>query len=100
MGRSLLPSRFFNDDARLQAFSKDPSAVGTQGSYKGTAELYHFAPLLEEKIRALPGFLDVTGNYSQLAGGTLSLEIAGRDANLPEFDKLRARRAENVIPAA
>ena len=36
-----------------------------------------------------PGFLDITGNYVQGPGGTLDLEIAGRDPNVPEFDRLR-----------
>ena len=36
-----------------------------------------------------PGFLDVTGDYVQGPGGTLNLEIAGRDPNVPEFDRLR-----------
>ncbi len=36
-----------------------------------------------------PGFLDITGNYIQGAGGTLNLEIAGRNANAPQFDRLR-----------
>jgi hypothetical protein len=36
-----------------------------------------------------PGFLDVTGNYSQSAAGTLALEMAGRNAGTPEFDRLR-----------
>lgn len=36
-----------------------------------------------------PGFLDITGNYVQGPGGTLELEIAGRDPNVPEFDRLR-----------
>ena len=36
-----------------------------------------------------PGFLDITGNYTQTAAGTLSLEIAGRDPNVPQYDRLR-----------
>ncbi|MFO0796476.1 MAG: tandem-95 repeat protein [Gemmataceae bacterium] len=36
-----------------------------------------------------PGFLNVTGDYTQAAGGTLELEVAGRNPNVPEFDRLR-----------
>ena len=36
-----------------------------------------------------PGFIDITGNYTQGSGGTLSLEFAGRDPNIPQYDRLR-----------
>ena len=36
-----------------------------------------------------PGFLNVTGNYTQTSTGVLELEIAGRNPNTPEYDRLR-----------
>ncbi|HVK08053.1 MAG TPA: LamG-like jellyroll fold domain-containing protein, partial [Gemmataceae bacterium] len=36
-----------------------------------------------------PGFLDIAGNYVQTATGVLELEIAGRDAALPQYDRVR-----------
>ena len=36
-----------------------------------------------------PEILEITGNYVQASDGTLLIEIAGRDANIPEFDRLR-----------
>ena len=38
---------------------------------------------------ASPGFLDITGNYTQSPTGVLHIEVAGRDPNVPEFDRLR-----------
>ncbi len=38
---------------------------------------------------ASPGVLDIQGDYRQGSGGRLLLEIAGRDPNAPEFDRLR-----------
>ncbi len=43
-----------------------------------------------------PGFLDITGNYVQGPGGTLNLEIAGRDPNVPEFDRLRVTGTASI----
>jgi Ca2+-binding RTX toxin-like protein len=36
-----------------------------------------------------PGFIDITGDYTQTAAGVLSVEIAGRDPNVPQYDRLR-----------
>ncbi|MBX9624960.1 MAG: PKD domain-containing protein, partial [Gemmataceae bacterium] len=38
---------------------------------------------------ASPGFLRVFGNYAQTAAGVLDLEVAGRDGNVPEYDRLQ-----------
>ncbi len=36
-----------------------------------------------------PGILDIYGDYTQSADATLLLELAGRDPDVPEFDRLR-----------
>jgi len=36
-----------------------------------------------------PGELNITGNFTQGAGGRLDVEIAGRDPNIPQFDRIR-----------
>jgi HAE1 family hydrophobic/amphiphilic exporter-1 len=39
-----------------------------------TAELYHWAPILEEKVRGLPGFVDVNSDL-QITNPTVKIEI-------------------------
>ncbi len=39
-----------------------------------TAELYHWAPILEERLRALPGFVDVNSDL-QITNPTVKIEI-------------------------
>ncbi|HHM12053.1 MAG TPA: hypothetical protein ENJ16_00755, partial [Planctomycetaceae bacterium] len=38
---------------------------------------------------ASPGILDIQGDYTQGPQGRLEIEVAGRDPNVPEFDRLR-----------
>jgi hypothetical protein len=43
--RQLLPARYFNDDARLQRFIANPSLITSQGSFRGTVDLFRLLHL-------------------------------------------------------
>jgi VCBS repeat-containing protein len=43
-----------------------------------------------------PGILDISGNFTQGPGGVLDLEIAGRDPDVPQFDRLRVTGTASI----
>lgn len=61
-----------------------------------TSELYHYAPLLEEKLRDVPGFLDVTSDL-QITSPQLDIEI---DRDKASAVGVSVRQIETALYAA